>query len=238
MIEVKQLDKRFGRQKVLNKINLDIENDGIVAILGPNGSGKTTMIKSLLGLVIPDSGEILINGKKILGRNDYRQNISYLPQLARFPDYLSIKEFFSFMESLKGPAQRKEKLIELFSIGNEMNKSLRKLSGGTLQKVNIVNCFMYDQPLIILDEPTVGLDPISMIKLKNFIKEEKDRGKLILITTHMMDFAELLADKIVFLLEGNIYFNGNLNQLFASTQTKSMEQAVARLLEPKTEIHV
>jgi len=238
MIEIKQLRKRFGRQQVLNDISIGFDDKGIIAVLGPNGSGKTTMIKSLLGLVNPDSGEILIHGKNILGENNYRAEISYLPQVAHFPDYLTIKEFFRFMESLNGPADRKDKMIKLFNIENEMGKSLRKLSGGTLQKVNIVNCFMYDNPLVILDEPTVGLDPVSMIKLKNFLKEEKERGKLILITTHIMDFAELLADKIIFLLEGNIYFKGSLNLLFRQTQAKTMEQAVARLLEPQTENHV
>jgi len=238
MIEIKNIEKKFGRQQVLNQINLGFVDNGIVAVLGPNGSGKTTLIKTLLGLVNPDGGEILMNGKNVLGENAYRENISYLPQVAHFPDYLTIKEFLRFMESLKGPATRKDELIELFRIENEMNKSLRKLSGGTLQKVNLVNCFMYDRPLAVLDEPTVGLDPVSMISLKNFLKKERERGKLILITTHMMDFAESLASEIVFLLEGNIYFNGSVQQLFSQTGAKTMEQAVARLLEPKTEMHV
>lgn len=238
MIEITNIEKKFGRQQVLNKIKLKFATSGIVAVLGPNGSGKTTLIKTILGLVNPDGGEISINGKNISGENAYRENISYLPQVAHFPDYLTIKEFLRFMESLKGPAHRKDDLIELFRIEKEMNKSLRKLSGGTLQKVNIVNCFMYDRPLAILDEPTVGLDPVSMISLKNFLKQERERGKLILITTHMMDFAESLASEIVFLLEGNIYFNGNVQQLFSQTDTKTMEQAVAQLLQTKTEIHV
>lgn len=238
MIEINNIEKKFGRQQVLNKISLKFATSGIVAILGPNGSGKTTLIKTILGLVNPDGGEISINGKNISGENAYRGNISYLPQVAHFPDYLTIKEFLRFMESLKGPAHRKDDLIELFRIENEMDKSLRKLSGGTLQKVNIVNCFMYDRPLTILDEPTVGLDPVSMIKLKNFLKLERERGKLILITTHMMDFAQSLASEIVFLLEGNIYFNGSIQKLFSQTGTKTMEQAVAQLLEPKIEVHV
>jgi Cu-processing system ATP-binding protein len=95
---------------------------------------------------------------------------------------------------------------------------------------------MYDRPIAILDEPTVGLDPVSMISLKNFLKKEREQGKLILITTHMMDFAESLASEIVFLLEGNIYFNGSVQQLFIQTMAKTMEQAVAHLLEPKMHV--
>ena len=238
MIEIKQIEKKFGRQQVLSNINLELDNSGIVAILGPNGSGKTTLIKAFLGLVNPDKGEIWINGKNILGDNHYRKDICYLPQVAHFPNYLTIKEFLRFMESLKGQAHRKDELIEIFKIEKEMNKSLRKLSGGTLQKVNLINCFMYDRPLAILDEPTIGLDPVSMISLKSFLKLERDRGKLIFITTHMMDFAESLANEIIFLLEGKIYFKGNIQELFSHTKTKSMEQAVASLLEPQTEMYV
>lgn len=238
MIEIQNIEKSFGKQKVLHQINLKLENKGIIAVLGPNGSGKTTLIKTLLGLVKPDKGAVFINEKSILGENLYRRNISYLPQVAHFPDYLTINEFLRFMESLKGAAHRKKELISLFRIEAEMNKNLRKLSGGTLQKVNLVNCFMYDRPIAILDEPTVGLDPVSMISLKDFLKRELEQGKLILITTHMMDFAESLASEIVFLLEGNIYFDGSVQKLFEQTASKTMEEAVACLLEPKKDAHV
>lgn len=234
MIEINNIQKSFGRQQVLNKISLSLPDSCIIAVLGPNGSGKTTLIKTLLGLVNPDSGNISIGGKNIIGQDTYRKEICYLPQIARFPDYLTITEFFSFMESLQGPPQRKDELIIRFMIEKEMKKSLRKLSGGTIQKVNLINCLMYDRPLVILDEPTVGLDPVSLISLKTLLRNDADRGKLILISTHIMDFAGSLANEIIFLLEGNIYFHGSVNKLFLQTESKTMEQAVANLLENKT----
>jgi Cu-processing system ATP-binding protein len=135
------------------------------------------------------------------------------------------------MESLRGKSERKEELIKLFRVEKDLNKSLRKLSGGTLQKVNLINCLMYDRPLIVLDEPTVGLDPVSLIRLKNLLISESKRGKLILVSTHIMDFAGSLASEIIFLLEGNVYFNGKVSLLFEQTNAESMEQAVANLLE-------
>ncbi len=230
MIEVKDLYKKFGKNEVLKGLNLTIEKEGIFTILGPNGSGKTTLIKSILGMVLPDSGEILINGESVKKQWNYRFNIDYMPQIANFPTNLSVDELFDMIIDLRGSEKRKDDLVKLFGLGEFLNKKLGNLSGGTKQKVNIVLSFMFDSPIIILDEPTTGLDPVSLIRLKDLIMSEKERGKTILITTHIMDFVEQISDQIVFILEGVIYFRGTVGELKTKTNKESIERAIASIL--------
>ena len=120
-------------------------------------------------------------------------------------------------------------MIDLFGLKPFLDKKLVNLSGGTKQKVNLVLTFMFDSPLLILDEPTTGLDPASHIKLKTLIMEEKGKGKTILITSHIMQFVEEMADEIVYLLEGKIYFKGNIEQLKTKTQQTNFERAIAAI---------
>lgn len=231
MIEIENLHKRFGKNKVLKGIGLTIGDGGIFAVLGPNGSGKTTLIKSILGMVIPDKGNIQINGKSIKRDWKYRNKIDYLPQIANFPGNLTVKELIKMIRDLRAHSTHKEdELIELFKIEPFLDKKLGNLSGGTKQKVNLVLTFMFDSPLIILDEPTTGLDPISHIRLKDLIKSEKEKGKTILITSHIMNFVEEIADEIVFLLEGEIYFKGSISELKEKTQQPDFEHAIASIL--------
>ncbi|NOX67055.1 MAG: ABC transporter ATP-binding protein [Chlorobi bacterium] len=231
MIIIKDLHKKFGKVTVLKGINLDFPDKGIHTILGPNGSGKTTLIKSILGMVIPNHGSIEFNGKKILGEWEYRNEISYLPQIANFPQNLKVKELFKMINDLRPGAKNESELIAAFQLEPYLNKKLGNLSGGTAQKVNIVITFMFDSPLIILDEPTVGLDPVALIRLKKLIHEEKGKGKTILITTHIMSLVEEISDEIVFLLDGKIYFKGTIDQLKQQTDQDNLESAIANILE-------
>lgn len=230
MIKIKNLNKKFGKLKVLEGLDLDIESGGIFAILGPNGSGKTTLIKSILGMVIPNSGEIEIEGKSVLKKWNYRNDINYLPQIANFPSNLTVKELISMVKNLRPKEANDEELIELFGLESFLDKKLGNLSGGTKQKVNLVLTFMFQSDLIILDEPTTGLDPISLIHLKEIIHQEKSKNKTILITTHIMSFVEEIADQIVFLLDGTIYFKGTSNELKERTGQRDLEHAIANLI--------
>ncbi|SDW00940.1 ABC transporter ATP-binding protein [Aequorivita viscosa] len=231
MIEINDLHKKFGKNEVLKGINLSINEGGIFSILGPNGSGKTTLIKCMLGMVIPDSGNITIRDEVIKNNYKYRNKIDYLPQIARFPGNLKVKEIIAMIKDLRASKTEKEiELIELFKLEPFLNKRLDNLSGGTKQKVNLVLTFMFDSPLIILDEPTSGLDPISHLRLKNLIFSEKEKGKTILVTSHILSFVEDIADKIVFLLEGEIYFNGTISQLKTKTEQPDLEHAIASIL--------
>jgi Cu-processing system ATP-binding protein len=231
MVNIQDLHKKFNKNVVLSGVNLDIKEGGIIAVLGPNGSGKTTLIKSVLGMVIPNKGEIVVLGENIKNNSSYRNKIDYLPQIANFPNNLKVRELIRMIKDLRRDTSNDETLIELFKLEPFLNKKLGNLSGGTKQKVNIVLTFMFDSPLIILDEPTTGLDPISLLRLKKLIQEEKDRGKTILITSHIMSFVEEVSDEIVFLLEGNIYFKGSISELKTKTDQPDFEHAIASILK-------
>lgn len=238
MIEIKHLDKSYKKNHVLKNISLSISGPGIVALLGPNGSGKTTLLKCFLGMVLPDSGDILFNGKSTLTEYQYREKVSYLSQIARFPENLTARELITLMKEIKPGKTREEQFVEMFDLAKELDKKMGSLSGGTRQKVNVTLALMHDDPLIILDEPSTGLDPLSLKALKKFIHEERERGKLILITTHILGLAEDLADDIIFLLEGNIFFNGRISDLLNNQQEQNLENAIAHILKStKTKSH-
>ena len=233
MISIQHLNKKYDKLKVLKDLNLEIQQGGVFAILGPNGSGKTTLIKCILGMVIPDSGNILYQGNNIYKEWKYRKNILYLPQIANFPPNLTVKEIITIVKNIRSENSNEQVLIEHFGLQPYLDKKLNHLSGGTKQKVNIVLTFMFDADLIILDEPTSGLDPVSLIQLKKLIDSRKNKGKTIFVTSHIMSFVEEIADNIVFLLDGNIYFNGTISNLKTETQSSNLEYAIAELLTNK-----
>ena len=231
MIQLQHISKRFGKITVLDDISFSLEKGGIFAVLGPNGSGKTTILKIILGMVLPQKGDVSIHESKILKSWDYRKEISYLPQIARFPDNLTVTELIKMMNDLRSMPSREDELIEMLGLQKFLDKKLGNLSGGTRQKVNIMLAFMFDSSILILDEPTAGLDPVSLIRLKELIMESKSKGKIILITTHILGLVEALADEIIFLLEGNIHFRGSLDELNNKTGEKDLEHSIAALLE-------
>ena len=230
MIDFKNLHKKFGKLVVLNGLDLNIKEGGIFAILGPNGSGKTTLIKCLLGMVIPNKGTITYKNKSVLRKWDYRNDLNYLPQIANFPPNLTVLELIEMVKNLRPKQSNEQDLIKLFGLTDSLHKKLGNLSGGTKQKVNIVLTFMFDSNLIILDEPTNGLDPIALIHLKELILKEKAKGKTILITTHIMSFVDEMADEIVFILDGKIYFKGSVDALKTQTKNDNLEHAIANLI--------
>ncbi|NER09603.1 Cu-processing system ATP-binding protein [Muriicola jejuensis] len=229
MIEVNGLFKKFGKNQVLDGLDLVMGDGGIIAILGPNGSGKTTLIKCLLGMVIPDKGTIKIGDVPIRGSWKYRSGINYMPQIADFPGNVKVRELFDMIRDLRQQPDRQQELAELFGLGPHLQKRLSTLSGGTKQKVNIVLSFMFDCPLLILDEPTTGLDPAALIRLKELIREEKSRGKTVLITSHIMEFVAEVADEVIYLLEGRIYFQGTVDELKKKTRQNNLEHAIAAI---------
>lgn len=233
MIKIEKLNKTYKKNHVLKDISLEMNGPGIIALLGPNGSGKTTLLKCFLGMVIPDNGDIRFNGESTLHQFMYRNNISYLSQIARFPENLSVTELISFMKEIKEGDTRESHFIKMFNLEKELHKKMGSLSGGTRQKVNIMLALMHDDPLIILDEPSTGLDPLSLRELKDFILEERDRGKLIIITTHILNLAEALADDIIFLLDGRIFFQGSMSALLKDQNELNLENAIAHILQSK-----
>lgn len=231
MIQIDNIKKRFDRLQVLDGVSLTIDRPGIFAILGPNGSGKTTLLKSILGMVLPQSGDIQLNGVSTIKAWKYRNKIGYLPQIARFPDNLTVREVIDMIKTIRSEPSDEKPLIDRFGLSDFMSKQLGNLSGGTRQKVNIVLTLMFDCELYILDEPTAGLDPVALIQLKELINEKKAKGKTFLITTHIMNLVEELSDEIVFLMDGKIHFKGTLDELKKGTGQGDLEHAIAQILQ-------
>lgn len=232
MIELKNIEKTFGKYQVLKDISLNIEPGKITAIVGPNGSGKTTIIKSILGLVKPDKGEILINNKSVIKEHLYRKDIGYMPQVASFPDNLTVTEVFNMISDLrKQSVNGNANLINILQLESEMNKKIKTLSGGNKQKVSACIALMFDPKIIILDEPTAGLDPVASANLKKKIIEQRDAGKTIILTSHIMAEIEELSDNILFLIEGKIVFDGTLKNLVELSGQTKLENAIAAMMD-------
>ena len=235
MIKIEGLHKYYGNNHVLKDINLDIGEPGIYAILGPNGSGKSTLLKSIIGLVNPRQGDISVNGISIAGTHTYRNEISYLPQIARFPDNLRVFELIRLIKDIRNEEADESELVKLFQIESDMRKRLRNLSGGTRQKVNMILGFLFDTPFLILDEPTISLDPVSLSKFRKIISEKKEQGKIIIYTTHIMSLVEELSDHIILLLEGRVIFEGGFKKICSETGKTSLENAIALLVDKNEE---
>lgn len=236
MIHIENLNKRFGKLNVLKNVNLHIEPNSVVAIIGPNGSGKTTLIKSLLGMVVPDAGQIIIQGQAISPDGAYRQHIGYMPQIGRYPDHMKIAQLFEMMTDLrrgKFTGELDEELIEAFGLRMMFDKTMRTLSGGTKQKVSAALAFLFNPSLLILDEPTAGLDPLSCEILKEKIHLESTKGKCILITSHIMSDLDELATDILYLFEGKVQFYKPLEQLKAETKEQKLGRIIAQMMREK-----
>ncbi len=230
-IQIDGLSKRFGKLSVLKNVCVEIPKGEVTAIVGPNGSGKTTLIKCLLGLVKPDSGEIVVNGKKIIGDDAYREGIGYMPQVARLPENLKVKDVIAMVKDLRGTATAlDEDLMRDFNLQKEWEKKLGNLSGGTRQKVTAAVAFLFKPNILILDEPTAGLDPIASATLKDKILREKTNGKTLILTSHIVSEIEELAGNVVFLLEGEKKFDGKVEAFLSQTNEIRLERAIAKLM--------
>ncbi len=227
MIRLEGVHKSFRKKKLFENINLEFSEGKTTALLGPNGSGKTTLVKIILGLVIPDRGRVFVKGFDTAKGYGYKRLIGYMPQVPEFPENLAVKEIVSMVEELRGvKAKRLEELLEVLRLEGEMEKRFGSLSGGTKQKVGALLALAFDQPLLILDEPMVGLDPLSAYRLKRLLLEEKRRGKTLLYISHIMSEVEEMADCVVFITEGRVIFHGSVEELKKTTGKEKLEEAV------------
>lgn len=235
MIELKNISKKFGKLQVLNNISTHFQQGECIALLGPNGCGKTTMIKSVLGMVIPDCGTVLYNNKPVNRDWEYRRSIGYMPQIGRYPENMTIEHLVKMMKDIRkiNGAMPDEELIYGFGLDKMMQKKMRTLSGGTTQKVSAALAFMFSPQVLILDEPTAGLDPVSSLILKEKILLEKNNGKLVLITSHILSELDDLVTKVVYMNEGKFLFEKPLEQLMAETGESKLSHAVAKVMNKK-----
>jgi Cu-processing system ATP-binding protein len=232
MITIENLSKKFGKLQVLNSLNLQLQQGDCVALIGPNGCGKTTLIKSILGMVLPDEGSIFFNGKNIKNDNEYRKQIGYMPQIGRYPENMNIGQIISMVKGIRNDETvADEWLYQQFGISNMLDKKMRTLSGGTTQKVSAVLSFLFRPKVLILDEPTAGLDPIAAEILKEKIITAKREGCLILITSHILSELEDIVDRIVFMQEGKLVFNKNVAHLKHETGQTTIVKSITQFLK-------
>ncbi|MBK8248362.1 MAG: ABC transporter ATP-binding protein [Gemmatimonadetes bacterium] len=231
MITAHGIYKAFGSRPVLRGVDLEVPRGEITAIIGPNAAGKTTFNKMVLGLVRPDAGDVRMNGLRIDGSAAYRARIGYMPQAARFPENLRAADIIALLTDLRGGApERDDELIDTLSLAPVLQTPMRVLSGGTRQRINAALAFLFRPELLILDEPTAALDPVSSSTLKDKIRSARGRGTTFLITSHVLSELEELADRVVFLLDGGIRFAGRPLDLMREAGESSLERAAARLM--------
>lgn len=232
MIIASNVTKMFGKLKALNDVNIKLVSGECVALIGPNGSGKTTFIKSILGMVVPDSGFITYEDKNIARDWKYRNNIGYMPQIGRYPDNMSIGQIISMMKDIRkfDPSKYDEDLIRDFELEKLSHKRMRTLSGGTRQKVSASLAFLFDPKVLILDEPTAGLDPIASEILKQKIRKEKEKNKLIIITSHVLSELDDLVSEVMYMQDGKCVFHKKTAQLREETKEERLTKVIAHII--------
>jgi len=231
MIIIKQLCKNFRKLKALDRVSTTCNKGECIALIGPNGSGKTTLIKAVLGMVLPDSGSITFNGKNIADSWQYRDEIGYMPQIGRYPDNMSIGQVLDMMKDIRSKTTALDTdLIRAFSIDKLLDKRMRTLSGGTIQKVSAALAFLFDPAVLILDEPTAGLDPVASELFKEKIIAEKEKGKLVLITSHILSDLDDLVSRIIYMQDGRLIFHKSIAELRNDTGEEKLARSIAQVM--------
>jgi Cu-processing system ATP-binding protein len=234
MITVENIKKKFGKLVVLNGIDLTLKKGECIALIGPNGCGKTTLMKIILGMVMADSGSILVNNESITKSELYKQHIGYMPQIGRYPQNMTIGQIIDMVKGIRNEKKPlDEELYKAYELNKLLDKKMSTLSGGTMQKVSAVLSFLFNPSILILDEPTAGLDPIAAEILKQKIIKEKGNGKLIIITSHLLSELDDMVSEIIFMQEGNIIFHQAVSALKESTQTAKISSAILQILKNK-----
>jgi len=233
MIIASNVSKQFGKLKALDNVSATCLKGECIALIGPNGSGKTTLIKSILGMVVPNSGFITFNGKNILHDWLYREQVGYMPQIGKYPDNMTIRQVISMMKDIRRKTRAEdldEELIYSLGIDKVLDKRMRTLSGGTRQKVSATLAFLFKPDVLILDEPTAGLDPVASEILKEKIIREKGKGKLVLITSHILSDLDDLITEVIYMQEGRLVFHKTLSELRSDTGHSKLSKAIASVM--------
>lgn len=232
MIIASNISKQFGKLKALDNVSVTCCKGECIALIGPNGSGKTTLIKSILGMVVPDSGFITFNEKNIHHDFHYREQIGYMPQIGRYPENMTIRQVLDMMIDIrkKENIQPDEDLLKAFGLDELRHKRMRTLSGGTRQKVSASLAFLFNPFVLILDEPTAGLDPVASEILKEKIIREKKNGKLILITSHILSELDDIITQVIYMQDGQLRFHKTIAALRQDTGEERLSKAIASVM--------
>jgi ABC-2 type transport system ATP-binding protein len=215
-LEVKNLSKTFGDVKAVDNASFSVPEGSIFGLIGRNGAGKTTTIRMMMNIYMPDSGEVILRGTKV--GQDFRNNVGYLPEERGLYKKMKVLDLLMFFAEVKGKTGEavKDKALEYlkrFSLLDRKNAKVEDLSKGNQQKIQFIATVLHDPEFIILDEPFAGLDPINTELLKEIILQLKEAGKVIIFSTHLMDFAERMCDYIAMIDKGKIILNGSLKEL-------------------------
>ncbi len=230
MITLDGVRKAYGARPVLDGVSLALAPGRIIALVGPNGSGKTTLIKLILGLARPDAGRLLLDGVPFDADGRYRARIGYAPQMPRYPEHLAVGEVVGMLRALRPGAGTDETMLDAFGLRAEWETKVGTLSGGWRQKLANACAFLFAPDVLVLDEPTAGLDPVASGLLKAQLRTARAAGRTILISSHLLAELEELADDVAFLNEGRLRFAGPVEALLRETGTRRLEPAVAALL--------
>lgn len=235
-IVLEGLGKRYGRQWVLRDAHCTFKPGEVIMLIGPNASGKTTLIKCLLGLVRPTEGRISIGGTVIATGPApdpaYRTAIGYMPQISQFPSALTIRQLLAMMADIRGiaPGALDDELIGELGLDEQLDKRLGALSGGTRQKVSAILAFRSRPQVLVMDEPTAGLDPVTASRVLARAGRLRDEGGIVLITSHLMEEVEELADRVAYLEEGRLRFLLPVQEMLEITGSQRLATALPKLL--------
>lgn len=215
-IEIRQITKLFGKQKALDKVSFEIKKGELVGFLGPNGAGKSTLMKIITGFLPPDGGEVVVDGQKVESKNlEIRRNIGYLPEHNPLYTDLYVKEFLEITAGfykLKNSKQRVAEMVQLTGLGDEQHKKIRSLSKGYRQRVGLAQALIHNPSVLILDEPTTGLDPNQLEEIRNLIREIS-REKTVMLSSHIMQEVEAVCRRVVIINKGRIVADGGINEI-------------------------
>lgn len=215
-VETRHITKLFGKQKALDEVSFSINKGELVGFLGPNGAGKSTMMKIITGFMPADSGEVVVNGQKIVSKNlEIRKNIGYLPEHNPLYTDLYVKEFLEITAGfykLKNTKQRIAEMVELTGLGDEQHKKIRALSKGYRQRVGLAQALIHDPSVLILDEPTTGLDPNQLEEIRHLIRKIS-REKTVMLSSHIMQEVEAVCNRVIIINKGKIVADGGINEI-------------------------
>ncbi|AQG80815.1 gliding motility-associated ABC transporter ATP-binding subunit GldA [Spirosoma montaniterrae] len=220
-IRVQNLTKQYGQQRAVDQISLTVEPGEIVGFLGPNGAGKSTTMKIATGYLPPTDGTVEVNGYDVRTQSlDVRRSVGYLPEHNPLYVDLYVKEYLRFAGSLHGfggadLSRRITEMIERVGLGHEQHKRIGQLSKGYRQRVGLAQALLHNPPVLILDEPTTGLDPNQLTEIRQVIRDA-GRDKTVLFSTHIMQEVEAVCDRVVIINQGRIVADGSLNELRGS----------------------
>ncbi len=230
MLVLNNISKSFGDFLVLDDINLEFEN-GVYGLLAPNGAGKTTLIKMLTTLIFPSKGEILYGGEDIVTLDyEYRNILGYLPQEFGYYKNYTPAKFLMYLAALKGIEKNRaevkvKELLKLVALENVSNKKMKEFSGGMIQRVGIAQALLNDPKILILDEPTAGLDPKERVRFRNLLSN-LSRDRIVIISTHIVSDIESIANEVIMIKDHKILYKDSIKNICQSLQGKVYETTV------------